>query len=321
MIAVTGAAGFIGSTLAHRLAEAGADLLLIDESLTAAKAANLAGLEAFRYLDHERFLTALAAREVTPTTIYHLGANSSTTETDWNRLLRSNVNYTRSLWEWCTTNQVPLVYASSAATYGDGSKGFDDQTTPTDLKPLNLYGRSKNDFDAWALAEVAGGRPTPPRWAGVKFFNVYGQREAHKGRMASMVHHTRRQVLTTGKVRLFRSSDPAYPDGGQLRDFVYVGDCVSHCLWLASHDHAGGLYNSGSGEARSFNALAEAVFAGLKLPPVIEYIDMPADLRGQYQNYTRAELGKLRDAGWDRPATRLEDGARLTVEWLAAQGL
>ena len=215
---------------------------------------------------------------------------------------------------------MPLVYASSAATYGSGANGFDDHTPPTALTPLNLYGKSKNDFDAWALAEVAAGRPAPPRWAGVKFFNVYGPREAHKGRMASMVHHTRRQVLATGGVKLFRSSDPAYPDGGQLRDFVFVDDCVSHCLWLATHDHPGGVYNSGSGEARPFNDLATAVFAALGKELRIEYIDMPADLRTQYQNYTKAELGKLRRVGCDVPATRLEDGVRRTAEWLTANG-
>ncbi len=318
MIAVTGAAGFIGSTLAHRLVADGHDLLLVDESLTPAKAANLAGLESFRYLGHERFLAALAAGAVAPTTIYHLGANSSTTETSWDSLLRTNVNYTRTLWAWCSANGVPLVYASSAATYGDGSKGFDDHTPPAELVPLNLYGKSKNDFDAWALAEVAAGRPAPPRWAGVKFFNVYGPREAHKGRMASMVHHCRRQALATGTVKLFRSTDPAYADGGQLRDFVSVEDCVSHCVWLATHDHPGGVYNSGSGEPRSFRELAEAVFKGLERPPRIEYVDMPADLRGQYQSYTKADLGKLRGVGCDLPATRLEDGVLRTMERLAA---
>jgi ADP-L-glycero-D-manno-heptose 6-epimerase len=320
MIAVTGAAGFIGSNLAHRLAADGRDLLLVDESLTAAKAANLAGLDGFRYLGHERFQRALAAGDVAPTTVYHLGANSSTTETDWAKLVRQNIDYTRSLWQWCAANRVPLVYASSAATYGDGSKGFDDRTPPTDLTPLNLYGKSKNDFDAWALAEVAAGRPAPPRWAGVKFFNVYGPREGHKGRMASMVYHTRRQVLATGGVKLFRSTDPAYADGGQIRDFVFVGDCVEHCVWLATHDHPGGVYNSGTGEARSFNDLARAVFAALGRGPAIEYIDMPADLRKQYQSYTRAELGKLRAAGCDLPVTRLEDGVRRTVDWLTANG-
>jgi ADP-L-glycero-D-manno-heptose 6-epimerase len=318
VIAVTGAAGFIGSTLAHALAAGGADLLLVDESLTPAKAANLAGLESFHYLGHDLFLRHLDA--VKPTAVYHFGANSSTTETDWPKLVRQNIDYTRHLWHWCAANGVPLVYASSAATYGDGSRGFDDRTPPTELRPLNLYGRSKNEFDAWAVAEVAAGRPAPPRWAGVKFFNVYGPREAHKGRMASMVHHCRRQILETGRVRLFRSTDPAYPDGGQVRDFVFVGDCVAHCVWLATRDHPGGLFNSGSGVARPFNALAAAVFAALGREPSVEYIDMPADLRGQYQSYTKAELGRLRGVGCDLPATRLEDGVRTTVDWLTANG-
>ena len=233
MIAVTGAAGFIGSNLAHRLADDGQDLLLVDDDLSAAKAPNLAGLASFRFLRHDRFVEALEAGRVDPDAIYHLGACSSTTETNWDYLVENNIDYTRRLWTWCARRERPFVYASSAATYGDGSRGFDDRTPPADLEPLNLYGRSKNDFDAWALDEIATGKPRPPRWAGMKFFNVYGPREAHKGRMASMVWHCRRQIQESGRVRLFRSNDPKYADGGQLRDFVHVGDCVGHMLWLA----------------------------------------------------------------------------------------
>ena len=316
MIAVTGAAGFIGSNLAHSLAAEGHTLLLVDHEITPAKAANLAGLSRFAFSRHDHFLDDLVSGRARPDAIFHLGACSATTETDWNYLLRNNVEYTQSLWHWCAANSKPLVYASSAATYGDGLRGFDDRTPPGDLTPLNLYGKSKNDLDLWALAEVEKGRPQPPKWAGLKFFNVYGPREPHKGRMASVVYQTWRQVKATGGMKLFRSTDPHYPDGGQVRDFVYVGDCVNHLLWLWKHASPSGLYNSGTGAPRTFLDLATAVFAALGLPPRISFIDMPADLARQYQNFTRAEMAKLRAAGCDIPATGLEVGVRETVGWL-----
>lgn len=318
MIAVTGAAGFIGSNLAHRLAGRGADLLLVDDALTPAKAANLGGLTRFAFLRHDLFLEELAAGAVKPEAIYHLGACSSTTETDWAYLTRNNIEYTKTLWAWCSRHAAPFVYASSAATYGDGAKGFDDRTPPADLTPLNLYGKSKNDFDLWALAEVAAGNRVPGRWAGVKFFNVYGPRETHKGRMASMVYHSHRQILATGRVKLFRSTDPAFPDGGQMRDFVFVNDCVDHLLWLGSSDHGNGLFNSGTGTPRTFLDLVRATFAALGREPAVEFIPMPADLAAQYQNYTRADVSKLRAAGCDVPATPLEAGVRETVHFLQA---
>jgi ADP-L-glycero-D-manno-heptose 6-epimerase len=316
MIAVTGAAGFIGSNLAHALAAEGRSLLLVDHDITPAKAANLAGLVRFAFSRHDHFLDDLAAGRVRPDAIFHLGACSATTETNWDYLLHNNVEYTRSLWRWCAAHGKPLLYASSAATYGDGSRGFDDRTPPGELAPLNLYGKSKNDFDLWALAEVAAGKPHPPKWAGVKFFNVYGPREPHKGRMASVVYQTWRQVKSTGGMKLFRSTDPKYPDGGQVRDFVFVGDCVNHLIWLWKHTAPGGLYNSGTGAPRTFFDLASAVFAALGLPPRISFIDVPADLARQYQNFTRAEMSKLRSAGCEIPATALEDGVRETVRWL-----
>ncbi len=318
MIAVTGAAGFIGSNLAHRLARDGHELLLVDHPLTAPKAANWVGLAGFRFLDHDRFLAALASGAVNDLdAVFHLGACSATTEADWGYLARNNVGYTRTLWEWCARAGRPYLYASSAATYGDGSNGFDDRTPPAELVPLNLYGRSKNDFDAWALAEVAARRPAPPRWAGVKFFNVYGPRETHKGRMSSVVVQTWRQVKATGAMKLFRSTDPRFPDGGQLRDFVFVNDCVDHLLhlWRTGTPPAG-LYNSGTGAARSFHDLARAVFAALGREPDISFTDMPADLAGKYQSYTQADVSKLRASGYARPATTLEAGVAETVGWL-----
>jgi ADP-L-glycero-D-manno-heptose 6-epimerase len=316
MIAVTGAAGFIGSNLAHRLAAEGHSLLLVDHDITPAKSANLAGLSRFQFSRHDHFLEDLSAGRVQPDAIFHLGACSATTETNWDYLQRNNIEYTQALWNWCAANGKPLLYASSAATYGDGAQGFDDHTAPAELTPLNLYGKSKNDFDLWALAEVAAGKPQPPKWAGLKFFNVYGPREPHKGRMASVVYQTWRQVKATGAMKLFRSTDPKYSDGGQLRDFVFVGDCVNHLLWLWKHPSPNGLYNSGTGTPRTFFDLATAVFAALKLPPRISFIDMPADLARQYQNFTCAEMSKLRAAGCQIPATGLEEGVRTTVGWL-----
>lgn len=220
MIVVTGAAGFIGSNLARRLADAGHHLLLVDQALTAGKADNLAGLERFAFIEPEPFLAMLGRDRPRLDAVFHLGACSATTETDWAYLERNNLGYSQAVWEWCAANGCPLVYASSAATYGDGSLGFDDRTPPERLVPLNLYGKSKNDFDNWALAQVRDGRAAPPGWAGMKFFNVYGPREAHKGGMASVVWQAHRQIRETGEVRLFRSNAPSVEDGGQRRDFV-----------------------------------------------------------------------------------------------------
>jgi ADP-L-glycero-D-manno-heptose 6-epimerase len=316
MIAVTGAAGFIGSNLAHRLAAEGHSLLLVDHDITPAKAANLAGLPRFAFSRHDHFLDDLAAERVQPEVIFHLGACSATTETNWDYLQRNNVEYTRSLWNWCAKHSKPLLYASSAATYGDGLRGFDDRTPPSELTPLNRYGKSKNDFDLWALSEVEKGADAPPKWAGLKFFNVYGPREPHKGRMASVVYQTWKQVKATSGMNLFLSTDPRFADGGQLRDFVFAGDCVNHLLWLWRHSAPNGLYNSGSGTPRTFFDLATAVFEALGLTPRISFIDMPADLARQYQNFTCAEMSKLRAAGCDIPATGLEAGVRTTVGWL-----
>lgn len=314
MIAITGAAGFIGSNLAHRLHREHR-LVLVDQVPSRTSTTNLEGVGENPYFAHEEFLTRLEANEITdngPEAIFHLGACSSTTETNWDYLRVNNLEYTQRLWAWCARNERPFIYASSAATYGDGSKGFDDRTPPTELAPLNLYGKSKNDFDIWALEQ----KSSPPRWAGLKFFNVYGPRESHKGRMASVAFQTYKQILATGGMKLFRSTDPAYADGGQLRDFVFVEDCVDHMLWMWKRPHPGGVYNSGTGTARSFLDLAKAVFAALGREPNISFIDMPADLAKQYQNYTQAETAKLRGAGCAVPATSLEAGVARYVDWL-----
>lgn len=315
MIAITGAAGFIGSNLAHRLADENADLLLIDDHISTLNSVNFVDLPCFRYMRHDKFISMLESGRVNPDVVFHLGACSSTTETDWDFLESNNIEYTQRLWDWCCWRERPFIYASSAATYGDGSVGFDDRTPPTNLMPLNLYGKSKNDFDIWALNQQLQGK-APPRWAGLKFFNVYGPRESHKGRMASMVYHCRKQILETNHVRLFKSNDPRYADGGQLRDFVHVSDCVGHMIWLWKHQHPNGLYNSGTGSPRSFLELAHAVFAALDREPLVEFVDMPADLVSQYQNFTCADMTRLHNAGCGVLPTPLELGVRHTIRFL-----
>jgi ADP-L-glycero-D-manno-heptose 6-epimerase len=316
MIAITGALGFIGSNLAHRLATAGHELLLVDHPFAAEKAGNLVGLPSFRYIAHEPFLDLLHGDRPRLDGIFHLGACSRTTETSWPYLERNNIAYSQSLWNWCATSGCPFVYASSAATYGDGSDGFNDRTAPAQLRPLNLYGKSKNDFDFWALAQAA--KPTPPNWAGMKFFNVYGPREAHKLGMSSVVLHAYRQIHDSGEVRLFRSNDPAVPDGAQKRDFVFVEDCIDHMLWLWRHPQASGLYNSGTGVARTFLDLAHAVFAALEREPAIRFVSMSESLSHQYQNFTQADMTRLLETGFAQKPTALEEGVRRYVQFLAA---
>jgi ADP-L-glycero-D-manno-heptose 6-epimerase len=316
MIAITGAAGFIGSNLAFRLAGQRHDLALVDHPLTPAKAANLIGLPRFRFFEHDTFLDYLRVDCPRLDGIFHLGACSSTTQMDRNYLRRNNVDYTRTLWRWCADNDCPFIYASSAATYGDGSLGFDDRMPADRLRPLNPYGESKNDFDIEVQKILHQGDPTPPGWAGMKFFNVYGPRETHKGSMASVVWHAHRQILETGEVRLFRSNDPAIADGEQRRDFVFVRDCIDHMLWLWDHPEASGIYNSGTGAARTFLDLAHAVFAALDRRPVIRFIDMPMSLSRQYQNFTQADRTKFQAAGYHRAATSLEQGVLATFDWM-----
>ena len=305
-IVVTGAAGFIGSCLVGFLNQHGyTDLILVDEFGDPAKEPNLVGKVFAEKVEREGFFEWLERKQPAVDFVFHIGARTDTTEFDYSIHQRLNVEYSQKVWDWCTKHGVGLVYASSAATYGAGEKGYEDRhDLPYELKPLNPYGVSKNEFDKWALEQEA----QPPFWAGLKFFNVYGPNENHKGRMASVIFHSFNQIKKDGYVKLFRSHRPEYMDGQQLRDFVYVKDVVKVCYWMMEHRPAPGLYNLGTGKARSFEDLAKATFSGLDLPSRIEYIDMPEDIRDKYQYFTEAKMDKLRAAGYKSAFHSLEEG-------------
>ncbi len=319
-IVVTGAAGFIGSRLLADLSSRHpvADLLAVDHPLTGPKQANLGAAPGVMFLGHSDFIEALETGRLRPEVILHMGACSSTTEQDWSFLAENNLRYSQRIWTWCASRGGRLIYASSAATYGDGSDGFDDEMPISRLSPLNLYGRSKHEFDLWVEAQAGAGRPCPAQSVGLKFFNVFGHGEAHKGRMASMVFHGFEQIRSSGLVRLFRSHRPDYADGGQLRDFIWVDDIVDVVAALVADPAVSGLFNLGTGKARSFRDLAEAVFAAMGLPPRIEYMPMPEDLQGRYQYFTQATMRKLADAGIRYLPTPMEDAVARYVARLAA---
>jgi ADP-L-glycero-D-manno-heptose 6-epimerase len=323
MIVVTGASGFIGSNLVAELNRRGrSDLLVVDDYPrlrgTERPAPSSSGeryvhrLRVSGLLDMHDLMRWLDHAGSRVEAIVHLGACSDTTVTDRDWVMQVNTQYTQRLWEWCSRSQRPLVYASSAATYGDGSAGYDDRPAPDRYCPLNLYGESKHLFDLWALRQSAA----PPRWAGLKYFNVYGPHEEHKGRMASVVYHGFQQIRETGTIQLFQSHRDGFPDGGQKRDFVFVQDVVDATLHFltAPASAESGLYNVGVGRARTFADLATAAFAALGLPPRIEYIPMPEDLRNRYQYFTEAKIEKLRSAGFERPMCSLEEGVRQYVQ-------
>jgi ADP-L-glycero-D-manno-heptose 6-epimerase len=308
MILVTGGAGFIGSNLHAALARRGQETVVVDRLRSNGKWRNLGSHPPARLVPPEE-LDDFLDRHPPVEMAFHLGAISATTASDGDLAWAVNVALSQKLWRWCATRGVRLVYASSAATYGDGSQGFGDGLEGLErLRPLNLYGWSKHAFDRWVARAAAGGTARPPQWAGLKFFNVYGPNEAHKGPMISVVKVKLDEVRAGGLPRLFRSDRPDVADGEQKRDFIWVGDVVDVMLWLLDHPGVNGLFNLGTGTARSYRAVAEAVCRAEGVAPGVEFIDMPPVLRGRYQSFTEAPMDRLRAAGYAGAFTTLEEG-------------
>lgn len=311
-IVVTGAAGFIGSCLVGFLNNEGYNnLYLVDDFSRLDKAQNLAGKKFVQQIDREFFFEWLENEKREIGFFYHIGARTDTTEFDYSVHEHFNVEYSKKIWKYCSENNIPLVYASSAATYGAGELGYkDDEAIIDKLRPLNPYGVSKNEFDKWAIRQ----KNAPLAWAGLKFFNVYGPNEYHKSRMASVIFHSFNQIIDNGFVKLFKSHKPEYNDGEQLRDFIYVKDVLKICFWFLKcwrsnqEDFITGIYNVGTGEARSFKDLVNYTFVGLDMKPLIEYIDMPIDIRDTYQYYTQADMHKIKNAGYSEDFFSLEKG-------------
>lgn len=306
MIVITGAAGFIGSYLTGKLNKAGYEnLILVDRYNDPWKDLNLLNKKYTRFIDRDDFFKWLIKNSEDVEMIFHLGARTDTVGTEPELYQKLNLIYTQRIWNICAEIQVPLIYASSAATYGNAEDGFSDSHSRIpNLRPLNLYGWSKQDFDVWALKQTR----KPPFWAGLKFFNVYGPNEYHKNRMASVVMHAYNTIRKTGHMELFKSHHADYRDGEQSRDFVFVDDIADVMLYFMENQKNPGIYNVGTGKARSFHDLTLAVFQSTKIKPEISFIDTPVDLRGQYQYFTEADITKLRKAGYTRPFTSLEDG-------------
>lgn len=308
MIVVTGAAGFIGSCLVSKLNQEGfKDIVLVDDFSHPEKNKNFEGKTYTHKIDREVFVDWLEENQRLVQFIFHIGARTDTTEFNTAIFDKLNLNYTKAIWNKCVEHGLPLVYASSAATYGLGEYGYDDNHDVVDkLKPLNPYGDSKNDFDKWALAQDK----QPFFWAGLKFFNVYGPNEYHKGRMASVIFHAFNQINETSGMKLFASHNPDYKDGEQLRDFVYVKDVVDVCMFLLHHRKDSGLYNLGSGKARTFLDLVTNTFKALDKEPNISFIPTPEDIRDKYQYFTEANMSKLKSIGYDKPFHTLEEGVK-----------
>ncbi|MBK9290406.1 MAG: ADP-glyceromanno-heptose 6-epimerase [Bacteroidetes bacterium] len=319
MIVVTGAAGFIGSVVAGALSEAfpASQLVLVDDFSRSDKKPNFEGKKYKELIHRDVFENWLLQHAAGVEWVIHLGARTDTTEFNASIFDELNVRYTQSLWKICSSHDIPFVYASSAATYGDGSLGYtDDHELPFRLSPLNPYGVSKNEVDKWVLRQDH----TPPFWAGLKFFNVYGPNEYHKGRMASVIFHAFRQISQSGRMVLFRSHRPDFEDGKQLRDFVYVKDVASVIVFLMNRQPQSGLYNLGTGKARTFLDLAYASFKAMGRTPEIQFADTPEDIRDKYQYFTEADMSKLRRAGYDKAFTTLEDGVADYIGNYLAEG-
>jgi ADP-L-glycero-D-manno-heptose 6-epimerase len=318
MIIITGAAGFIGSCLAAFLNTEGyKDLVLVDDFSRLDKQKNYIYCQARQLVERSLFFEWLAGKEKHIQFIIHLGARTDTTLQDENIFQELNLNFSKNIWSACVAHQIPLIYASSAATYGDGEQGFDDdpELIPR-LRPINPYARSKHQFDIWALEQSE----KPFFWCGLKFFNVFGPNEYHKGRMASVIWHAYWQIKNTQRLKLFRSHRPDYADGEQKRDFIYVKDVVSVIYYFMQHRKNSGIYNLGAGVPRTFLDLANLVFKYLQLKPVIDFIDIPEDIRQSYQYYTAAAIARLRAAGYAKPFYSLEDGVKDYLHRYLTQG-
>jgi len=333
-IIVTGAAGFIGSCMAAYLNQQGyRDLVLVDAFEVEAKRKNWEQKGYAHVVERYNLFDWLKENNIKVSCFIHLGARTDTTEFDYSIHEELNVQYSKDVWHYCTANNIPLIYASSAATYGAGELGYDDNHEVIEqLKPLNPYGVSKNEFDKWALKQTA----QPPFWTGLKFFNVYGPNEYHKGRMASVIWHSFNQIKKDGEVKLFKSHRQDFEDGKQLRDFIYVKDVAQVIFWMmesmvnaCQNSKAGmgqwkldknGIYNLGTGKARTFEDLVKATFAGVDLQPNIRFIDMPEDIRDKYQYFTEANMQKLKAAGYQEPFYSLEDGVEDYVKNYLAVG-
>ncbi|WP_064197137.1 MULTISPECIES: ADP-glyceromanno-heptose 6-epimerase [Emticicia] len=308
MIIVTGAAGFIGSCLIQRLNQDNFKFIIaVDDFSNPEKMKNLEGKAIQEFVHRDNFFEWLEQNQSEVEFCFHIGARTDTTEFDTEIFDRLNLNYSKRIWQKCHEFQIPLIYASSAATYGAGELGYDDnELVIPQLKPLNPYGDSKNDFDKWALQQ----KNTPFFWAGLKFFNVFGPNEYHKARMASVIFHSFNQINKNGNIKLFKSHRPDYKDGEQMRDFIYVKDLIDVCIFLMHSRRNSGIYNLGTGQARTFLDLAKATFSALNLTPNIDFIDTPIDIRDKYQYYTQANMSKLRMIGYKKPFTSLEDAVK-----------
>jgi len=318
MIIVTGAAGFIGSCMVNKLNNKGHnELIIVDDFSRSLKNKNINHKSFLEQVPRDQFFSWLRDHHADVQFIVHLGARTDTTELDKHIFQELNLDYSKSLWNLCSEFQIPLIYASSAATYGLGELGYDDDHgLVSKLRPLNPYGESKNEFDKWVLLQER----TPPFWAGLKFFNVYGPNEYHKGRMASVIFHSYNQIISTGRTRLFRSNHPGYEDGMQLRDFIYVKDVINVIYYMMNRRPECGIYNLGTGKARTFTDLAGAVFRAMNKEEKIDFIPMPSDIGSRYQNFTEARMDKLRDTGYDVGFYTLEEGIDEYVKGYLTEG-